>query len=357
MIDRVRQIAVAPLDRLTRATRISWRGFHRVLLASIAAPTVLSALAILLGNPYGGFPDLLGLERRVVAKNQRFAYPSIVRSGEYDAFYVGTSTARLLPTDVLNLGFDARFAALAMDSATAWEQLQLAGLFLRARPEPKAIIIGVDVVWCRRAPHYRRITERGFPDWLYDDDPWNDLGYALNPGALKDVLRRFGAELGLAWRPSYEPDGYGVFTPPEDEYDARRAQAHIWDAIAHPITPRTPPVTLSETERATLDFPALPDLEAFLAKVPATTRVVIAAMPVHVAAQPRPGSRLAAIETECKARIAAIAERGGAVWIDYRVASEITTSDANYWDRLHYRMPVAEALARDIAERGSRRAR
>ncbi|MGZ8417412.1 MAG: hypothetical protein ACXWVQ_10610 [Methyloceanibacter sp.] len=75
----------------------------------------------------------------------------------------------------------------------------------------------------------------------------------------------------------------------------------------------------------------------------------MAFMPAHIAAQPVPGSKDAAKENECKARIAALARRYGALpVIDFRIRSEITSNDQNYWDQLHYRLPIADRVARGI---------
>ena len=71
-------------------------------------------------------------------------------------------------------------------------------------------------------------------------------------------------------------------------------------------------------------------------------------MPVHVAIQAWPGTHAAAVEAECKARIAAIARERGAKVIDWRIASPITTNDANYWDALHYRLPIAQRIGREL---------
>ncbi len=73
-------------------------------------------------------------------------------------------------------------------------------------------------------------------------------------------------------------------------------------------------------------------------------------MPVHVAAQAWPGTRAAAVEAECKARITAIGRRRGAHVIDWRIVSPITTNDANYWDALHYRLPIARRIASELAD-------
>ncbi len=90
-------------------------------------------------------------------------------------------------------------------------------------------------------------------------------------------------------------------------------------------------------------------METILGELPASSMKVLAFMPVHVAAQAWPGTRDAAIEAECKARIAAIGRAHGAKAIDWRIASAITTNDANYWDGLHYRLAVAQRIARDLA--------
>jgi hypothetical protein len=78
-------------------------------------------------------------------------------------------------------------------------------------------------------------------------------------------------------------------------------------------------------------------------------RVVLVFMPAHIAALPIPGSEAAAKESECKARIAALAHRHGASpVIDFRIRSEITSNDTNYWDKLHYRLAIADRLVRGI---------
>jgi len=71
----------------------------------------------------------------------------------------------LLDPEILNGPFQARFANLSMASATAWEQKTLVELFLREVKRPKALVIGLDAVWCAQEADRNRITFRGFPDW------------------------------------------------------------------------------------------------------------------------------------------------------------------------------------------------
>jgi len=114
--------------------------------------------------------------------------------------------------------------------------------------------------------------------------------------------------------------------------------------------PHTPVYVPTTQERAQWRYPALAWLEELVDKAPADTRVFLAFMPTHVAAQPQPGSLEAAREAECKARIAGISSRRAAALIDFKIASQITTVDANYWDAVHYRLPIAQRIIDGIAK-------
>ena len=87
-----------------------------------------------------------------------------------------------------------------------------------------------------------------------------------------------------------------------------------------------------------------------LRKTRANSRKSLVFPPVHVTAQPQPGSFMALEEAECKARVAAIGGRYKAPVIDFRLASDITSRDENFWDPLHYRVAIAQRVARGIAQ-------
>ena len=53
----------------------------------------------------------------------------------------------------------------------------------------------------------------------------------------------------------------------------------------------------------------------------------------------------------CKERVAEIADPvPNTVVADFMLPSPITRGDDNYWDALHYRVAIADRLARDLAE-------
>lgn len=340
---------VAIARRIWNGAMVStgWPHFIRLFLGMFVGLLGGAYAFVLLLDPYGIVPFSLPISRPIVSLFQRHEYPKIVRSGRFDSYIVGTSTSRLLDPHILDPLFNARFANLAMNSMSAWEQARMLTYVLDHAAPPKVVMIGLDRVWCdHEAPRTMPIIG-DFPDWLYDDNPWNDYLHLLNEPTVELAARTLGTQIGL-YRERIRSDGFGVFTPPEADYDARRAEQAIWHGPPRSLPFDRSPYLLSAAEREALQFPALPWLDATLGKLPASTLKVLAFMPVHVASQPEPGSRDAAVEAECKDRVVAIAARHGAEVIDWRIPSPITTVDENYWDNLHYRLPVAQKLAREL---------
>jgi hypothetical protein len=328
---------------------MSWNRHLRTLLLTFAGTTLALVLFVLAMNPYGNLPGTVLREHVMTDINQRYQYPSVVRSGRYDSLIIGTSTSRLLDPRPFERMLGGRFANVAMNAGTAWEQTELTKLFLRHQASPHALVVGIDWVWCAANADRERITFRGFPEWMYDDDPWNDLSYMLNTRALEIAGRRAAVALGLG-KPRLPPDGWEIFTPAEREFDLERVRVKIYgDGPRVLPAPKAPPDTASPAERAAWRYPAL-DWLARLIDDGNWKRVLLVYPPVHVVAQPRPGTREALAEAECKARIASIAAVRQVPVIDFRLASDVTTRDENFWDPLHYRVAIAERIAAGIAE-------
>jgi hypothetical protein len=320
---------------IEKSRPVTWRSFAIRLLAVFAGGIAGLYAFVLLIDPYNVIPFSLPIERPLVSINQRYMYPQVVRSGRFDSFVVGTSTSRLLDPDILNAEFGVKFANLAMDSATAWEQKTMADYFIDRAGQPRVMIVGIDRVWCEPDADGDRITFRGFPEFLYDDSKWNDYLYLLNLETIEIAGRLLGNRLGLyPTRSRY--DGFQIFVPPDATYDAEKARRVIW--------------SVSQPQRGPdkRGFPALQWLDDLLGKSGEGMKI-IAFMPVHIAAQPMPSSEAAAVEAQCKARIIQIAARRGARVIDWRYPSSLTRQDSNYWDSVHYRIPIAQRLVRDMS--------
>ena len=343
--DKLRTAAVSARQE----NETAWRRAALALFGTFGAMVAVVFAFVLLVDPYEVVPFSLPLKREIMDTNQRWLYPMVVRSRRYDSVVIGTSTLRLLDPDDLNAAFGGRFVNLSMNAATAWEQMQIGQLFLREVGPPRIAIIGVDKrIWCYPAAGEERATARGFPQWMYDDDPWNDLLYLFNTKTLEIAGRVVGNRLGLV-RPRIRHDGYAVFVPPDTSYDLERARKAIWGHGPRNVTAVTPAVVLGDEEKRNLRLSALDWLDAFATQLSGRSRVILASMPVHVAAQAAPGSHEAAVNAECTSRIAAIARRTGAIYVDWAVPSPITTQDENYWDAVHYRLRFARTIVQGLA--------
>lgn len=327
---------------------MSWRTHLRITLGALAGTMAALYLFILAMNPYGNLPNSVFRRHVIMDDNQRFQYPGIIRSQRFDSAVIGTSTARLLDPKALEATFGGSFANLALNSGTAWEQYRLSELFVREVKSPKTLIVGLDWVWCAADADTNRITVRGFPEWMFDDDPWNDYLYVLNVRALEIAGRRLAHGVGLA-PPRWPDNGYEIFTPEEAKYDIAKARSKIYAGVAQATVEHAAAPAHDPLPREALRFPALAWLERIVSDR-RWERIVPVFMPVHVAAQPAPGTAAHAREAECKRRIARIAGAAGWPTLDFRIPSQITRQDSNYWDPLHYRLGIAHRVAGGIAQ-------
>jgi hypothetical protein len=346
-IDRMRRWFALAM-KLPPLRAVSWRASNRTFLATFLWVLAAIYIFILLVDPYGVVPFSPPFERPLMT-NQRQMYPQILRTGRYDSVVVGTSTVRALDPVALNRALGGHFASLAMPSATAWEQVQIIDYFRRTVAAPKAVLIGIDHEWCYRGANafireYDAVHDKEFPSWAYEGNRWSSVLYLLNIPTIDAAARTVSGLLG-GGPEKVRADGYENTTA-EAHYDPAIAHDKIW----RPEESRFAPWGhLAEIGREAMDLAALRWLDAALAALPAETRKILVFPPVHAHTLPDPGSPRAALEAECKRRVAAVARRRGAVAVDWRVPSRLAAEDAHFYDPVHYRPAVTGRLIDDLA--------
>lgn len=328
----------------------TWGGMaRRALCVFLAAFLALYAFVILI-DPYDTVPFSLPLDRAPASTNQRFSYPAVAMDPVFDSLVVGTSVVRLLKPSELEAALGGRFANLSMNSAMPYEQSQILQLFLRNRKDVKTVVVGIDTVWCEQNASPKH-TGRPFPPWLYDGNPWNDAFHLLNLEALEQTGRQLGQLMGF--RPEkYQRNGYANFLPPPSEYDLQKVRKDLYlDGARKILPPVTPPADNHAALRQNLDFPDLDLLREMIASLPPGTRKVFVGAPVHAITIGPPGSASEAVWQECLSRIAGIgAEFGNSHVLDFKIRSDITMTDENYWDMLHYGTDTASRIVRLVGD-------
>lgn len=322
-----------------------WRRFAVTFAAVTAGLLAFLYLFVILVDPFDTLATGVSGVRHPIATNQRYSYPALARSPAYDSVVIGTSTSRLLDTEALNRTFGGRFANLAMNSATAWEQAQILDLFIDNHPDARQIVWGLDSVWC--AENAPRLTFRSFPEWMYNDAPLDDYLNHFNFFAIEQAGRQFAEMTGLRDR-KYGQDGYTPFVPPDAEYDASRVTQTLWGGA-------TPP-SLDAVESAAAGFgtemPALKNdqiayIGDMLDRIPDDTAVHLFFVPYHLSHGGYRNAEEHARTRACKQSVLdLVADRPNVTVTDFMIPSEYTASDRNYWDSLHTTIGAASELVR-----------
>ncbi|WP_428377067.1 hypothetical protein [Lichenicoccus sp.] len=317
-----------------------WRRFLAVLLLGVGLPLGIAYLFVVLVDPWGMLPLHLPMTRVPISTNARYSFPRLATDAKFDAVIIGTSTSRLLRPAVLDALLGARFANLAMNAATAWEQERLLLLFARSHPHAHALILGLDASWCLAGPGSPRLTGRPFPAWMYGGTRWRGYGQMLSLYAVQEAANQASAALGLKRR-HYGVDGYTNFLPPDAAYDAARVEA-IFRSWGH--------VDETPAGAAPVVLPYVAGLPALLARLPPDAVKLLYFPPITDETMGVAGSRTRASWDACKRLAVAAAERTpDSVVLDFAQPDAITLSHRNFWDPLHYRIGIANRVMRDMA--------
>jgi hypothetical protein len=325
-----------------RAETQAWRRFIAVLLAVTAAIVLFAFAFVAIVDPYDSLAFSPPWKRYRVTTNERYAFPGLIRHGQFDSAVFGTSTIMLLQPAELDRTLGGRFANFAMSYGTAWEQAQMMSFFRdHVRAPVRTIVVGIDMDWCSPTTPLARLTNHPFPPWEYDDDPWNDYAHLLNTRALLHAVREVLTLAHLA-PPEFQDDGYYRFTPDDSRYDRARARTAIYGktAPASDADSELPPVG---PRPADWTFPDLSLLAQALDGFPTQTRKILVFVPLHVVMLRDP--RLWAQFTYCKQAVVDIAKASKNVGvIDFMYASALTRNDEAYWDAAHYRVNYASEI-------------
>jgi len=312
--------------------RALWR---YVVLAVVFTVAIAGGLVVL--DPYDTGRFSLFDGRGVTDFTPHFTAASLAREPTLEAAILGNSTSELLDPSQLTSLTGLRFVSLAIYGTGPVEQLAVANWLAthhRGATAMKALVIGLDVTWCRGDGQLQPLHP--FPFWLYADNSLSYVAHLVNLKVFEAVGRRLKLLLGLTTR--LRSDGY------RKGYDFNR----VWN----PTIPAADFAAGTEGfAPGGRDFAAADRLDAFFRELPSETGMVLVFLPRHHSSLLPPGSAAAGDEDACKERFRELAaRRGRAVVVDLLHDGPIARADENFWDRIHYRGPVARVIEFDIAD-------
>ncbi|NBD23822.1 copper amine oxidase N-terminal domain-containing protein [Paenibacillus glycinis] len=159
-------------------SRITAKAAKRMLALTVllaAAFALLAALVTYLVDPLQFYHRPFGY-KPVFSSEQRYQNPGLALHYDYDTIIIGTSmTENFLPSEVDN-ALGGRSMKLSIRGSTADEQYKIAKLAIDTG-KVKQVIWGLDYFALKTGDQE---AAGPFPDYLYDDNRWNDYRYLLN---------------------------------------------------------------------------------------------------------------------------------------------------------------------------------
>jgi len=151
-----------------------------------------------------------------VLDNQRHQNDGIVRHFEYGALVTGSSMAENFRASDVERLWGLKTVKVPFSGASYRELRQIVLRAVAANPQLELIVVGLDFNKLIMDPDWMRNDLGVFPEYLYDDDPWNDVRYLLNRTAL---VKAVCALAHLGGPTSF--DDYSCWHTPETRYGAR----------------------------------------------------------------------------------------------------------------------------------------
>jgi hypothetical protein len=215
-------------------------------------------------------------------------------------------------------------------------------VFRAAHPAARVVIVGLDISYCLPGAAQAKFTPRPFPAWMYDGSLWRGYGEMFNLYSVQEAGQEFGILVGIK-RQVYGSDGYTSFVPPDSAYDPARVAQHLRDDQKFMLPG-------GSGDPASWSYPALDRLDADLSALAENTRKILFFVPYNEKMMPAVDSPGASGWRECKRRVAEMVKRlPNALAVDFMRPSPITDDDDNYWDGMHFRIAIADRIARDLA--------
>jgi len=323
-----------------------WRRFAVTLVAgTLAVLAGIVALAYVV-DPYDSGRSTLFEKPGVRPQGPRTANASRGRDPAFDAVVVGNSRIQLLAPERLNRATGLNFVQLAVPGSGPKEHMALIDWYLRHRATPpRALVLSVDDLWCTSDPNLT--NEKPFPFWLYSADPLEYVRGLVRFDLLEELPMRlaylFGEDPERA-----RPDGYWDYEP---EYIAL---GHTTNPAIRKRLEQRPYAGAERFERDPLEgkrsFPAAERFREIAAALPPETALVLVMPPTYTNFQPPPGTERAFRDQACKAAISAAAQEAHprTTVVDWRIDRPENRNPELFFDQMHYRLPIARLIERDV---------
>lgn len=197
---------------------IQARKWFGLALSATVACVAVAAVAVWWVDPYFHYRAPRAERFRYVLDNQRCQNDGIIRHFDYQALITGSSMCENFKASDVERLWGLTTVKVPFAGASYRELSQVVLAAVEKNPKLELIIVGLDFNKLLMSPDWMRTDLGDFPDYLYDENPWNDIRYLLNRDAVVKSLAAV-----LPWRaPGITSfDEYSYWHTPETPYGAK----------------------------------------------------------------------------------------------------------------------------------------
>lgn len=152
-----------------------WLILYLILAVGLLLATLFMVIRI---DPFFHYHEPLP-ELYYTLDNERSQNHGILKNFDYDCVTIGTSMVANTKTSEIDELFHTNAVKTQFSGASFYETEQNLELAFETH-KPELVIRCLDMQFFRDQPDYMRIDMGEYPEYLYDDNPWNDVKYIYN---------------------------------------------------------------------------------------------------------------------------------------------------------------------------------
>lgn len=312
-----------------------WCVLTAAMLALLAAAIILMVVIV---DPYEIYHRALFYQPAYASGTQSYSNAGVAKSYDYDSIIIGTSVTENCTPSVYEAALGGRFVKLCMNGGLALDHAKMMDIAFRTH-EVSCVVYGLDLF---AFSQYHTNQKAISPDYLYDDNLFNDVQYWFNRSvlltAIPDALSRLGTP-----DPEAARDGMYFWDPPE--LPGEDGLLALVDLTVLPE--QSDPTGAVEFAQMNLEHNLLPYVQAHR-----ETTFTIFFPPyslLYWAKQAADGSLDACLAQKALLQDALLGEPNVQLF-DFQMNDEWVTNYGLYFDLIHYTSPINDAMAQAMAQ-------
>ena len=302
----------------------------------LAGLLCIAALVVIV-DPFEVYHRALFYQPAYASETQMYANAGVAKSYDYDSVIIGTSVTENCRPSIYEQALGGRFVKLCMNGGTARDHAKMMDIAFSTH-DVRQVVYGLDLF---AVSQYYTNQKAVTPDYLYDNNPFNDVSYLLNESVLLRYIPQALSRIGTQPDDSARDSMY-FWDPPQ-----MPSEDELFAMVSWALPQQKPADTLQEFTQGHIDHNLLPYIRSH-----PDTQFTFFFPPyslLYWAQQAADGLLAVRIAQRAQLAAALLAEPNVTLY-DFQAHSAWTQDYSLYFDLLHYVSSVNDGMAQAMAD-------